>query len=54
LLLNDAVVRKDVREVIMLSTKAIKPLTWPVIDFASAILMETSLYNGTLDFVTKG
>jgi hypothetical protein len=32
--------------------RVIKPLTWLVIDFASTVVMETSLCNGTLDFVT--
>jgi hypothetical protein len=49
------VVRKEIREVVMLSIegKAIKPVTWPVIDFAPSLVMETSLCNGTLDCMTK-
>jgi hypothetical protein len=53
LLVNDAVLRKKIREVVMLPIEVIKSLTWPVIDFAPSVVMETSLCNETLDFVTK-
>jgi hypothetical protein len=37
----------------MLSTEGNKTINLTVIDFASSVLMETSLRNGTLDYVTK-
>jgi hypothetical protein len=49
--MNDAVVRKEIREVVMLSTEGNKIINLTVIDFVPSEVMETSLGNGTLDFV---
>jgi hypothetical protein len=42
LMVNNAVIRKEIKEIFMLSTEGNKTLTWPLIDFASSVVMETS------------
>jgi hypothetical protein len=44
---NDAVVRREIREVITLSTEGNKTINL-TIDFVLSVVMETSLCGGTL------